>query len=111
MTTGQLTVGLLTIVLVMGLFGACAEEKQEVSDEIRSFEIVKINPPKHFRVDLRDVKTGIVYRSVGISKHCNRYREVKLGSVVKLRMKQFEQGASGRTTYQIFASKICPGGS
>ena len=111
MTTGHFTVGLLAIVLAMGLFGACAEEKQEISDEIRSFEIIKINPPKHFRVDLRDKETGVIHYGVGISKHCNRYREVKLNSTVRLRMKTFEQGASGRTSYQIFASKICPGGS
>lgn len=43
-----------------------------------TYEILKVNPPKHFYLDLRNVETGEVYTNKYVSQHCNKYRETAI---------------------------------
>lgn len=52
-----------------------------VKTEFKEYEVVGINPPKHFYLDLKDKKTGHLFNHVYVSKHCNNWRNLKLGSV------------------------------
>jgi len=47
--------------------------------ELRRYELVAYNPPKHFYVSLEDVKTHNVFRRIYVSKHCNSASSNKIG--------------------------------
>jgi hypothetical protein len=49
------------------------------SYQTNTYRVVEINRPKHFRVMLENVKTG-ERRKVNVSKHCNRWRELQMGT-------------------------------
>lgn len=44
-------------------------------------ELVGVDPPKHFYVDLKD-QEGRVYRKVYVSKHFNDWRSLKMGTKI-----------------------------
>jgi hypothetical protein len=74
-------VSLLMIASVILLTGCEPRQPDPVESRIRKvYEIVNINRPKHFRVDIKDVETGRVYKNKGISKHCNHWQKLKVGS-------------------------------
>lgn len=52
-----------------------------LNTEYRQYEVIGINPPKHFRLDLKDVKTNRIYENVSVSKHCNNWRNLPLHSL------------------------------
>lgn len=52
-----------------------------ISREYKNYEVVGINPPKHFYLDLKETKTGYVYKHIYVSKHCNNWRKLPLHSV------------------------------
>lgn len=45
--------------------------RTELGTEIRRYRLDGWRPPKHFYVDLTDLKTGESLREVYVSKHCN----------------------------------------
>ena len=52
-------------------------EKRKIVEhytEVRQYQLMGYNPPKHFYVTLRDTKTDQVYKNVYVSKHCNHHR-------------------------------------
>jgi hypothetical protein len=51
----------------------------EVGTELRRYELVGWNPPKHFYVNLEDVQTHQVYNNIYVSKHCNNAYALKKG--------------------------------
>lgn len=51
-----------------------------VSNILKTYEITSINRPKHFYVDIKDVDNGKVYPHQYVSKHCNAWRKLVLGS-------------------------------
>lgn len=54
---------------------ACAPpQAQKVGEYSGRFQLVGIDPPKHYYVDLKNVKTGQMHEHVYISKHCNGWR-------------------------------------
>src|ERR1044071_3496989 len=58
----------------------CVQKEEEISRHENVYEVVKIEPPKHFHVDLKNVKTGIVTEHVYVSKHCSVYEKLPLHS-------------------------------
>ena len=52
-----------------------------ISREYKNYEVVGINPPKHFYLDLKETKSGYVYKHIYVSKHCNNWRKLQLHSV------------------------------
>lgn len=60
-------------------------EKTELLDiGTQVFEIVKINPPKHYYLTLRNVVTNEIITSVYVSKHFNDWRELPVNTQVRL---------------------------
>lgn len=48
---------------------------------IKEYEVIGIDPPKHFYLDLKDKQTGQLFNHVYVSKHCFEWQNLKLGSV------------------------------
>lgn len=58
----------------------------------REFEVLEIDPPKHFDVTLLDKKTQFLHSSVGNSKHCsgfNRESRPKLHDIISVRVSYY----------------------
>ncbi len=91
--------------LSVGLIGAIVYDRYQakyvrgeletVDSTYRDYVVVSINQPKHFHVDLRDVKTGKVYTHIYVSKHCNKWRELQVGSTWRLRHRLLQYSISG----------------
>lgn len=103
---------------IVGIFVACAgfiatlvamQPPPPVVVEVHMVEytITKTYPPKHFMVDLTD-QYGATNRAVAVSKHCNRWQEVVIGSKIKLPV-QIWRDHEGKTSTHIVASSVCPG--
>lgn len=80
-------------------FVAMSNINRVVSSELfeGNYEILHVNKPKHFYLDLRDVETGKVYKKKYISKHCNSYRETAVvGETYTLKVKRrfYEDGTT-----------------
>ncbi len=46
------------------------------------YEIVHVDQPKHFWVNLKHVETGHIFTNTARSKHCNNWRNYPVGSVI-----------------------------
>lgn len=79
-------------VLIAGLFGCVlmsgctmpASRTKEVERSVDEYEIVGIRPPKHFYLDLKNVKTGEVHKQVYVSKHYNEHRKLSVGMKITI---------------------------
>lgn len=71
--------------LVVGVFLLTGCEQQEpakeISREYRQYELLYLDPPKHVYIDIKDVKTGVVWKRLFVSKHCNQWRNIPTGSI------------------------------
>lgn len=82
---------LILIILMTLLASACSssfidpDETVIVKEEIREYEVVEIDPPKHFYVTLLDVQTHQLFPNHSRSKHCNNWRKNKLHEIVKIK--------------------------
>lgn len=74
-------------ILIFTMFlSSCAHEKcQYDKEEWREYELLSLDPPKHFYIYLQDVKTKKIYSHVYVSKHCNNYRNLTIGKVYTLK--------------------------
>lgn len=88
---------------MIALSGCTPAEK--VSEHTDTFTIVGVKRPKHFYVDLKDSK-GIMHKHVYVSKHCNSWQEVQIGSQVTLLVVTYknEDGLFDK----IEARSVCP---
>lgn len=77
--------------IVLGL-AACGEPEVELSRSEQVYEVMAINPPKHFYVDLKNIKTGVVNEHVYISKHCNVWKQLPLHSRWVLTEVEYQRG-------------------
>ena len=106
-----LVVVLALFSLSVGLIGAIVYDRYQakyvrgeletVDSTYRDYVVVSINRPKHFHVDLRDVKTGKVYTHIYVSKHCNKWRELQVGSTWRLRHRLLQYSISGAQVERI----------
>ena len=96
---------ILCLIFAVATLSGCEKAVVE-SRKVVTYKIVDIYRPKHFRVSLEDTN-GRVFKSVSVSKHCNRWREVKLGSIVNLTTDVMKRG--DERWIDIHASGICPG--
>ena len=74
-------IGLMSLVLTGCAMGPRPVDVKETKTE--EFEIVGINPPKHFYLDLKNVRTGEVHH-VYVSKHYNNHRKITIGMKLTL---------------------------
>jgi hypothetical protein len=98
--------------LLLGLLlvASCKEPEprrytKSVQDE---YEVTEVNPPKHFYVTLKNLRTGEVYKHEYVSKHCNTWRETAyVGKRVLLyRVSWMEEGKEYTDFYRL-REEIC----
>lgn len=65
------------------LLSGCEQQEtaKQVSREYRQYELIHLDPPKHVYIDIKDVKTGVVWKRLYVSKHCNQWRNIPAGSI------------------------------
>lgn len=98
---------LFSLFFVATIFSLTGCERAVVeSTKVVTYKIIDVKRPKHFRVSLQD-ETGRIYKKVSVSKHCNRWREVKVGSTVRLTTDIMKRGED--RWIDIHARSICPG--
>ena len=98
---------LLALASLVGCGMRPDQETKLVSSSQKTFTILEIDPPKHVYVDLKDEK-GQVYKHVYVSKHCNNWRQIVLGSTVALTVNQYVRSAERWES--ISAGPVCPRG-
>lgn len=78
--------------------------------EVRNFELLKVNPPKHFYVDIKDLETGEIKVKVYVSKHCNSWRETAIvGRVYQIVVETYRDDRDGtqRIKYKDLYNAFC----
>lgn len=71
--------------------GGIIERPVHVKTEIRTYEILDVDPPKHVYVDLKDIETGQRHNRVFVSKHFNNWREkLIIGRKVQVRRSTYK---------------------
>ena len=90
----------LWVVLAIFVLGACqpAPPKNVIKDEFREYEIVHIDRPKHFWVNLKDTRTGQVFKREGRRKHCTAWRNWSIGDRIQVRT-QYYKNEGDTVTY------------
>lgn len=102
---------LLIGVALAGMLTGCDmfEQREITGSRVETFRITDIRQPKHFRVELQNVRTGRKQWE-SISKHCNRWREVKIGSLWDINVVDYKYPKSQRYgSYMTGTQTICPG--
>lgn len=81
----------------MALFlTACGgEDYVVISRSIKQYEVVRIDPPKHFFVDLKDIETGFVYKRQKVAKRCGSWRNLRIGSTWTFTEVTYKNGRTG----------------
>lgn len=100
--------GILASLLLVGMFimVLTMERPALVGSEKKTFIIEALDPPKHVYADLRDDK-GTLLKRVYVSKHCNRWQEIKLGSSIVLTVNHY--ALAEKRWSEINAYPVCPG--
>lgn len=101
---------MMTAALVcVGLLAGCTRGEL-VETTQQTFEVTRVDPPKRFRVTLRNVDSGQVFEDIYVSKRCSRWKEVPVGTHLTLEVGTYRTSAS--ETFQRIESpySICPRG-
>jgi hypothetical protein len=124
---GESRVGLIILVAlvisIFGLFGHTIWSTQRrikedalhiklEKSEVRSFELVAVNPPKHFYVDIKDMVTGRTHRHVYVSKHCNNWvKTAVVGKVYRIVTETYLDDRTGerKVVYKNLYGIFCGG--
>ena len=96
---------MLSVVLACVMTLSACTSSEKVSEHKEEFTILAIDPPKHVYVDLKDSK-GFIHKHVYVSKHCNHWREIQIGSQIALPVVTYknEDGLYDK----IEARDVCP---
>lgn len=97
----------LVAISLVFLLASCEMPKQatKTGQEVKKFKILAIDPPKHVYADLQE-ENGKVHKMVYISKHCNNWRKIKIGSEIKLTIVSYK--LDNDSWQKIEAGPICP---
>jgi len=63
---------------------------KELGTELRRYRLDGWAPPKHFYVDLTDLKTGAKHDQVYVSKHCNNAGSLRRGDEYNILLRRYE---------------------
>src|SRR5688500_9742296 len=83
------------------------DERQNIQYEFRTYTLDKVYPPKHFYVDLTDIETGLLYRHVYVSKHCNNWRNLTIGDTVVLKREMWNIGGDSHSSFFDLYDELC----
>lgn len=94
--------------LLLALILSGCEKQIPYSDQVETFEVVDVKPPKRFKVELRNVDTG--HRNwYYISKRCSDWDRLEIGSKWKFRQVVTVGADSGRYSYTLYGTEVlCP---
>lgn len=87
---GAFCVVFIVIFAAIGIFYLVNGEKVVLETHIQKYEVIGINPPKHFSLELRNVDTGEVFEGVAISKRCQYWENLKMNSIVSFEEETFK---------------------
>lgn len=79
---------------------------QTVGYELHRFRLVDQRPPKHYRVQLLDLEANS-YHWVSVSKHCNSWRDNKIGDEYNIMMTIKEQAGKRWLVYPSLNPIFC----
>lgn len=92
---------MVAVVMAATVFlSGCVEPKKVVDQKLKEYDIVGIKKPKRFKVDIRDLETGQVYLAQTVSKRCNVWDKLKLGSKWKFTEITYED-KYGNKSYEV----------
>ena len=94
----RIVLAVLTTAVLVSLSGC--NHGVEVERKVKEYEVVHINPPKRFYVDLKDVETGVVYKSEYVSKRCSYWKRLELGTKWKFTEITYRND-EGKLTYRL----------
>lgn len=83
-----------------------ALDRKVVSEKWKKYQIIGINPPKHFYITIRDVETGQVFKDLYISKHCNSWRKGRIWEINTFKETIYEDSA-GKRTVRVHVGDYC----
>lgn len=101
---------LLIGITLAGMLTGCDmfEQREITGSHVETFKIVDLRRPKHFSVELQNVRTGARHWQ-SVSKHCNRWNEVKIGSLWDINVVEYKYPKSQRYgSYLTGTNSICP---
>lgn len=102
----KLSAVLLGAAMMFGCGPAVDTDRELLKVEYQEYAIVSIDPPKHFWVDIKDLKSGTIFHRTGRSKHCNNYRKWRLGDKIVVRTKYYKSKSTGEVTYGPVSSDV-----
>lgn len=76
--------------------------RTNLATELRRYELLSYNPPKHFYVTIEDVKTHSVFKSVYVSKHCNSASKNRIGDEYNIRVTPYTMSNAPGVVYYEF---------
>jgi len=99
----------LLISIGLSILTGCEPRKPDpiVSATDKKYAIIGIDPPKHFYVDIQDVETKEIYKHQYVSKHCNSYQKLKIGSVWNFQEIVYKGEKSNYKVIEGVAYKLC----
>lgn len=93
-------------ILVFALIFPPEHTKYEVvKKEAVQVQLVGINPPKHFYVDIKET-SGVIHKKVYVSKHYNAHRGLKLGTTFTAYKTTFKHRETGELKYSFDSGAI-----
>lgn len=63
--------------------------RTELGTELRRYRLDGWNPPKHFYVDITDLKTGESFERLYVSKHCNTSGQLQRGQEYNIMLNKY----------------------
>lgn len=91
---------IIAALMAATIFLSGCQPREVVDRSVKVYEVVGIKPPKRFKVDLRDVETGKVYKDEYVSKRCASWKKLEMGSKWKLTQVTYKN-SDGVLSYSI----------
>ncbi len=98
--------------MLLVLAGACIgyvifqviEDRKHIKlekTELRSFQLVEIDPPVRMHVTLKDVKTGATSPRIYVSKYCSGWRDTAVvGNTYNIIVATYRDDRNGAETFE-----------
>lgn len=71
--------------LLILLLISCIPKKIYYKKDVYTFYIASVDPPKHVYIDVYRIEPSYLFvEKVYVSKHCNNWRNIKIGTPLRL---------------------------
>ena len=96
----------IAVSTAVAMLAACTPA-QKISEETRAYTLLDYNPPKRFYVDLKDNKTGEVFKNIYVSKRCSNHKNLQIGATYDLTRVTYQKGQEQFTQFKGLYEKFC----